>query len=397
MIKEKTILKLLNRNKKLFFLDFKQNEAHIEKSIKNSKIIVVGGAGSIGFCVIKLLISYKPKLIHIVDINENKLVEVIRYIRSSIGYIEGKLETFPLDVGSKNFEILVKKNKGYDIWLNFSALKHVRSEREPLTLMRMVEVNFENTYKMLELAKKTSAKRFFSVSTDKACDPVNFLGATKRLMEFALSVYSTKMVTSSARFGNIAFSDGSLLDSALQRLNNNQPLVAPIDIKRYFLTHEEAARLSLLAAFCTKTGEILIPKISKNITQKDFPSILKNLLNIKGYEMFICKTENEARVLSKKKYKKKWPCFLFSTDTSGEKEEEFFFSKEDILKKGLYYEIEIINIKNIIKKTSIRNLLYQLSEMKKKTWDEKKIKKLVQKYVMNFIHKKALKSLEEKM
>ena len=350
MMQEKIVLKLLNRSKKFFSFDFSKNQSSIKKNIKNSKIIVIGGAGSIGFSVIRLLIDYSPKLIHIVDINENKLVEVIRYVRSSIGYTNVKIETFPLDVGSKNFEILVKKNKGYDVWLNFSALKHVRSERDPLILMRMIEVNFENTCKMLELAKRTKAKRFFSVSTDKACDPINFLGATKRLMELALSAYSKDMITSSARFGNIAFSDGSLLHGAIERLNHDQPLVAPVDIKRYFLTHEEASKLSLLSAFCSKTGEIFIPKIKKSIAQKDFPSILKNLLNFKGYDMFVSGTENEARMLARKKNKKKWPCFLFSTDTSGEKEEEFFLGKIDLLKRSQYSEIEIINAKNIIKK-----------------------------------------------
>ena len=282
MIPEKTVLKLLERKKKFFSTDYQKKEKEIKRSIKNSRIVVIGGAGSIGFSVVKLLISYNPKLIHIIDINENKLVEVVRYIRSSIGYIEGKIETFSLDVGSKNFESLVKRNKGYDIWLNFSALKHVRSERDPFTLMRMIEVNFENTLKMLNLAKKTKAKKFFSVSSDKACDPVNFLGATKRLMELALSCYSKDMLTCSARFGNVAFSDGSLLYGALQRINNGQPLVAPIDIKRYFLTHEEASKLSLIATFCSKTGEIFIPKIKKSDAQKDFP---KNLTPLQPEEV----------------------------------------------------------------------------------------------------------------
>tara|TARA_X000000950_G_scaffold137966_1_gene171227 strand:- start:7532 stop:8725 length:1194 start_codon:yes stop_codon:yes gene_type:complete len=397
MIQEKIALKFLNRTKKFFSHDYKRNELKIKNRIKNSRIVVIGGAGSIGFSVVKLLLNYNPKLIHIVDINENKLVEVIRYIRSSIGYIDGKIETFPLDVGSKNFEILVNKNKGYDIWLNFSAMKHVRSERDPLILMRMIEVNFENTLKMLKLAKKTKAKRFFSVSTDKACDPINFLGATKRLMEFALSLYSKDMITSSARFGNVAFSDGSLLYGALQRLNNNQPLVAPVDIKRYFLTHEEASRLSLIAACCTKTGEILVPQINKSVAQRDFPSILKNLLHSKGYEMFLSKTEHEARILAKKTKKKKWPCFIFSSDTTGEKKEEFFIGKEDILKKSNYSEIEIINTNNIIKKDIIKNLLNQLKEIKNKQWDQKKIKKLMLNQIKNFTHKDLSKSLEEKM
>ena len=397
MIPEKTVLKLLERKKKFFSTDYQKKEKEIKRSIKNSRIVVIGGAGSIGFSVVKLLISYNPKLIHIIDINENKLVEVVRYIRSSIGYIEGKIETFSLDVGSKNFESLVKRNKGYDIWLNFSALKHVRSERDPFTLMRMIEVNFENTLKMLNLAKKTKAKKFFSVSSDKACDPVNFLGATKRLMELALSCYSKDMLTCSARFGNVAFSDGSLLYGALQRINNGQPLVAPIDIKRYFLTHEEASKLSLIATFCSKTGEIFIPKIKKSDAQKDFPKIMQNLLQHKGYKMLVSETENDARMLSNKKNKKGWPCFLFTTDTAGEKSEEFFKGKKDILKKNSYAEIEIIDSNNIIKKSSIINLLNQLSKVKKKKWDEKKIKKLLEIHVKNFNHKNALKSLEEKM
>ena len=162
-----------------------------------------------------------------------------------MGYTKGSFRTFPLDVGSTGFEAFIKQNDSYDIWLNFSALKHVRSEIDPFTLMRMIEINFENTMKVLKLAKTNNAKKFFSVSTDKACDPVSFLGATKRLMELAISSYSHELETSAARFGNVAFSDGSLLYSVINRMESNQPLVAPLDIKRYFITHEEAARLKI--------------------------------------------------------------------------------------------------------------------------------------------------------
>ena len=399
MITENIILKLLEREKKFFLNDFYNYESIIKKNIKNSKIIIIGGAGSIGSSVVKLILKYDPKLLHIVDINENKLVELIRFIRSSIGYTKGKLETFPIDVGSTSFKKFIHKNIGYNVWLNFSALKHVRSERDPFTLMRMLEVNFENTYKMLALAKKTKAKRFFSVSTDKACDPVSFLGASKRLMEFALSTFSKDIKTSSARFGNVAFSDGSLLFSSLKRLENKQPLVAPQDIKRYFITHEEAARLSLIATFCSETGEIYIPDIKKRDSQKDFPSIIKNLLHHKGYKMKLANTEEEARKISRKKIKvqKSWPCFLFKTDTSGEKNEEVFFGKEDLIIKSFYKEISVIKTAGIIKKIKIDELLKDLKKIKKNTFKDEEIKKIVKNYIKNFKHSNKSKSLEEKM
>ena len=166
MICEKVILQLLGRKKKFFYHDYKKKENIIKKTIQRNRIIVIGGAGSIGFSVVKLILKYNPLALHIIDINENKLVELVRYVRSSLGYTKGSFRTFPLDVGSTGFEAFIKQNDSYDIWLNFSALKHVRSEKDPFTLMRMIEVNFENTMKILKLAKTNNAKKFFSVSTD---------------------------------------------------------------------------------------------------------------------------------------------------------------------------------------------------------------------------------------
>ncbi len=397
MLTEQTILNLLDRKKRFFEEDFNSNELFIEKKVKNSKIIVIGGAGSIGFSAVKLLLKYKPLLLHVIDINENKLVELVRYVRSSIGYTEGIFRTFPIDAGSSTFEAFINKNKGYDVWLNFSALKHVRSERDPFILMRMLEVNFRNTYKMLKLAKNSGAKEFFSVSTDKACDPVNFLGASKRLMEFALSCFSKEIKTSSARFGNVAFSDGSLLFSALNRLENRQPLVAPVDIKRYFITHEEAAKLSLIATFCSKTSEIYVPKIKKSEAQKDFPSIIKNLLKFKGYKMQITKSENEARLIAINRSSDGWPCYLFVTDTAGEKDEEVFLGAEDLIIKSVYKEIEVINTENLAKEDEILLLLNNLKEIKENSFSGAEIKELIKKNIKNFNHNLKKKSLEEKM
>lgn len=398
MITEKIILDLLERKKIFFEEDFLKNEYRIIDQIKNSKILIIGGAGSIGFSAVRLLLHYNPLQLHVIDLNENKLVEVVRYVRSSLGYTKGDFKTFPLDVGSKTFEAFINNNEGYDIWLNFSAMKHVRSERDPFTLMRMLEVNFENTFKMLKLAKTSGASKFFSVSTDKACDPVNFLGASKRLMELALSSFSQEINTSSARFGNVAFSEGSLLCSALDRLKNFQPIVAPIDIKRYFITHQEAAKLSLLATFCSKTGEIFVPKVDKFDAQKDFPSIIENLLNYKGYKMHITKTEKEARLIAKNNnISNKWPCYLFNTDTSGEKSEEEFWGKKDILIKNTYKEIQIINTDNIITKEKVIHLIEELQYIKENDHGWKKIKTLIQNNLDNFNHIDKSRTLEEKM
>jgi len=251
---------------------------------------------------------------------------------------------------------------------------------------------------MLELAKKTSAKRFFSVSTDKACDPVNFLGATKRLMELILSLYSDKIQTSSARFGNVAFSEGSLLHSSTLRIKKSQPLVAPIDIKRYFITHEEASKLSIIATFCSKKNEILVPKIKKSQAQKDFSNIIKNLLHYKGYEMLITKSEAQARKLSKNiLIGSKWPCYLFTTDTAGEKEEEKFIGKEDRVKKTQYKEIEVIDMNGIFKKNDMKIFLDNITFLEQKKWTIEKIKEFLSFTIKNFKHKNAKKSLEEKM
>ena len=216
-------------------------------------------------------------------------------------------------------------------------------------------------------------------------------------MELALSSFSHELKTSAARFGNVAFSDGSLLYSALNRLKNNQPLVAPIDIKRYFITHEEAAKLSLIAAFCSKTSEIYVPKIKKLEAQKDFPTIINNLLNHNGFKMYITKTEDEARLMAKNNKSVNWPCYLFKTDTTGEKKEEEFLSSKDLLIHNEYKEIEVVNTRGIIEKTKVILLLKQLKELSSNNWDIVEIKKLVKENNDKFNHDNKDKSLEEKM
>ena len=230
------ILKILGRDKELFLQDYKHSQV-FKNIISNSKIIVLGGAGSIGSSVVLELLKYNPFLLHIVDIDENNLVELVRNIRSSKVYNQSKFETFAIDISSSIFEKLVIDN-GYDIWMNFSALKHVRSEKDVYTLMRLIEVNVINTFATINLAKISGAKKYFSVSTDKAANPNNYMGASKRIMELVIGCSSNIDVTS-ARFGNVAFSNGSLLHGMTNRFNLKQPFVAPKDIKD-FLTPVES-------------------------------------------------------------------------------------------------------------------------------------------------------------
>ena len=221
---------------------------------------MIGGAGSIGQAVTKEIFKRNPRKLHIVDISENNMVELVRDIRSSDGYINGEFKTFALDAGSYAYDAFIKADGEYDYVLNLSALKHVRSEKDPYTLMRMVEVNILNTIKTIQQAKDKGIKKYFCVSTDKAANPVNMMGASKRIMEHFLMRESKDIDISTARFANVAFSDGSLLHSFNQRIQKKQPIVAPNDIKRYFVTPQESGELCLMSCLLGDTKDIFFPK-----------------------------------------------------------------------------------------------------------------------------------------
>ena len=239
-------LNLIGRKNNLFISDLDYLDKDLNLVVKKSSFLVIGGAGSIGQAVSKEIFSRNPSLLHIVDISENNLVELVRDIRSSFGYISGEFKTFAIDCGSEEFELLMNNNE-YDYILNLSALKHVRSEKDQYTLMRMTMVNIFNTLKTIELTRSKNLKKYFCVSTDKAANPANMMGASKRIMEMFLIRESDKTKISMARFANVAFSDGSLLHGFNQRLAKNQPIAAPNDIKRYFITPQESGQLCLLS------------------------------------------------------------------------------------------------------------------------------------------------------
>ena len=327
------ILGLVGRKELLFSDDVSRLEDQLRGIISGSGFLVIGGAGSIGQAVVTEIFKRDPKVLHVVDVSENNMVELVRTLRSTTGYGNGEFQTFALDCGSPEFEAMFASYaSNYDYVLNLSALKHVRSESDPFTLMRMINTNVFNTVSTVRNAKKYGIGKYFCVSTDKAANPVNMMGASKRIMEIFMMRESKDITLSMARFANVAFSDGSLLHGFNQRLLKRQPISAPNDVKRYFVTPQESGELCLLSALFGEDLEIFFPRLSDSLHLTKFSDIAKRYISQSGYEVFECDSEQEARDRVDELIKVgKWPCYFFTSDTTGEKDfEEFFTSEEEI-------------------------------------------------------------------
>ena len=274
------VLELIGRQEALFTADIAEHEAELSRIVAESRFLVIGGAGSIGQAVTREIFKRKPKVLHVVDISENNMVELVRDVRSTLGYIEGDFSTFAIDCGSRQYDALIKWSGGYDYVLNLSALKHVRSEKDPFTLMRMVDVNVLNTISTIESAKAFCAKKYFCVSTDKAANPVNMMGASKRIMEMFLMRASESLPISTARFANVAFSDGSLLHGFNQRFAKRQPISAPKDVRRYFVTPQESGELCLMSCLLGENRDIFFPKLSEKLHLITFADIAVRYLSV---------------------------------------------------------------------------------------------------------------------
>ena len=326
------VLKLIGRKEDLFNQDMITYGLELKTIVSKSKFLVIGGAGSIGQAVVKEIFKRNPIKLHVVDISENNLAELVRDVRSTFGYIDGDFRTFALDIGSTIYDAFIEDDGEYDCVLNLSALKHVRSEKDPYTLMRMIEVNILNTEKTILQAIKKGTSKYFCVSTDKAANPVNLMGASKRIMEKFLMRRSMEIPISTARFANVAFSDGSLLHSFNQRIQKNQPLVAPNDVRRYFVTPQESGELCLMSCVFGENRDVFFPKLSEAVHLIKFTDIAEKYLKELGYEPFICQSEDEARDrVIELKEKGQWPCFFDASDTTGEKEFEEFFTDNEKL------------------------------------------------------------------
>jgi FlaA1/EpsC-like NDP-sugar epimerase len=393
------ILDLIGREDELFDSDIIRFNGELSDIIRKSSFLVLGGAGTIGQAVTKEIFKREPKKLHVVDISENNLVELVRDIRSSLGYIDGEFKTFALDIGSSAYNAFIKSDGKYDYILNLSALKHVRSEKDPFTLMRMVEVNIENTIKTINQSNSSGAKKYFCVSTDKAANPVNMMGASKRIMEMFLMQKSLDIPISTARFANVAFSDGSLLHGFNQRVAKNQPLSAPLDIKRYFVTPKESGELCLMSSLLGENRDIFFPKLSEKLHLISFADIAIKYLQKIGYEPYICKSEDEARELVKTLPQKgRWPCYFFNSDTTGEKDFEEFYTNKEVLDMSRFEHIGVIKNKPIFDSNKLDYFLKKIDDIKSKDiWLRDEIVSLFFKTIPEFEHKETGKFLDNRM
>ncbi|MBN3518666.1 UDP-N-acetylglucosamine 4,6-dehydratase [Algoriphagus lutimaris] len=397
-------LHLIGRKKDLFSNEIKSFDSFFSKQISQSKFLVLGGAGSIGQAVSKEIFKRNPKKLHIVDISENNLVELVRDIRSSYGYIEGDFKTFALDIGSNIYDAFWNSDGDYDYVLNLSALKHVRSEKDSFTLMRMVEVNILNTLKTARQAKENGIKKYFCVSTDKAANPVNMMGASKRIMEFFLMRESKDISISTARFANVAFSDGSLLHGFNLRIQKKQPIVAPNDIKRYFVTPQESGELCLMSCLLGDNRDIFFPKLSEDLHLITFAEIAVNYLKGLGYEPFICDSEERARQFFKmenqllKENRNYWPCYFSKSDTTGEKDFEEFFMEGETLDMERFENLGIVKSNLSFKEEKLDGFLSSIDTLiESKQWTKTDLVDLFRSLLPSFQHKETGKYLDAKM
>ncbi len=368
------------------------------KIIENSKFLILGGAGSIGKEIVKILFKNNPIKLHVIDLSENNLVELVRDLRSSFGYIKGDFKVFALDIASMEYDKFIEHDGEYDYVLNLSALKHVRSEKDPFTLSRLIETNIFNVEKTLIQSIERNVKSYFSVSTDKASNPVNMMGASKRIMEILMFMYSGKIKVSTARFANVINSDGSLIYSFNQRILKNQPLVAPNDIKRYFISQNTAAQLCLISAFYGNNCEIFFPILNPRTDLISFKELAIEFLHEKNLKPLICDTEDEARNLSNFDNRGFWPCYFSKSETTGEKPFEEFFTKKEVLDLSRYKKIGVIKAEKNFDNALLINFKNEFQNFKRQNnWSRKGLIKIIKNAIPELEHIEKDKFLDDKM
>jgi FlaA1/EpsC-like NDP-sugar epimerase len=393
------ILNLIGRESELFDDDIRKHSAQLKEIISQSRFLVIGGAGTIGQSVAKEIFKRHPKALHVIDISENNLVELVRDIRSSLGYIDGDFQALPLDCNSIEYNAFRSQQKPYDYILNLSALKHVRSEKDPYTLMRLIDVNIFNSDRTAAQAIVERSKKYFCVSTDKAANPVNMMGASKRIMEMFLMRRSAHVPVSMARFANVAFSDGSLLDGFNRRLEKRQPIAAPKHVKRYFVTPKESGELCMMSCLFGQNREVFFPKLSEELHLITFEEIALKYLNYLGFEPVLCTSEEEARSRVEELVKrKKWPCYFFDSDTTGEKDFEEFYTEEEVLDMGRFRNIGIVKNNLFYDSEKLNAFENEIAAIrKKKQWTKTELVELFSKLLPDFNHKETHKYLDQRM
>jgi FlaA1/EpsC-like NDP-sugar epimerase len=367
-----------------------------EENISKKTLLIIGGAGTIGSNYIKQILYFKPSKIVVVDTNENGLTELTRDLRSS-NFLDYKPEyiTYPVNLLSETFDKVFWAND-FDLIANFSAHKHVRSEKDKISIEALVKNNVFGAIKLLELCSKRPPKYFFSVSTDKAANPVNIMGASKSLMEKLILSKQNEFRVSTARFANVAFSNGSLLDGFLYRLNKKQPLSCPSDIKRFFVTPEQSGQICLLATFLGESGNIFFPKLDFHKDQIYFKDIALDFLKENGFEPVEVKSEEEAKAFDIEGNPGKYPIFFFKTDTSGEKTYEEFYTEDEDFNIDEYDSLGFIKtLEESISFEEVKSDFNKVFDNPNSTKAD--IVSVIKKYVPDFEHIETGKHLDQKM
>lgn len=393
--------KVTGRDKSMLHAAFQKYNAQMEERINGKSVLVIGGAGTIGSSYIKAILKYTVKSLVVVDINENGLTELVRDLRSSTEYnIPQDFITYPVNFGDRVFEKLFRKLGPFDIVANFAAHKHVRSEKDIFSIEAMIDNNVLRARKLLDLLVEFPPEHFFCVSTDKAANPVNIMGASKKLMEELIMSYSSKIPIKTARFANVAFSNGSLPLGFLARINKKQPWSCPLGIRRFFVSPQESGELCLIACIMGESGDIFFPKLDEEKDMILFDQIALELLNSLGLKADICKTEEEAKKKASllNNDSTTYPVYFFGSDTSGEKSFEEFFTDEEQLDTESFINLGVIknskkrNSKEIDEIFNRLNKLFESDEVSKNS-----VVEILNEYLPSFHHIEKGKGLDQNM
>ncbi len=388
------------RPRSMFLGDIEKNKEKLSEKIEGKTVLVIGGAGSIGSSFIKAVLPFKPKTLVVVDINENALAELTRDLRSTKGmFIPEDYIPYPMDFATSVFEKMFRSRGGFDIVANFSAHKHVRSEKDIYSVEALIQNNVLHAKRLLDLLAEFPPEEYFCVSTDKAANPVNIMGASKRIMEDVIFSYSDKFPVKTARFANVAFSNGSLPAGFLARISKQQPLSAPSDVRRYFVSPEESGQICMLSCMLGANREIFFPKLEE-AQMMTFDAIATALLEEYGYEVLRCESDDEAIEKSEelKKGGKKYPVHYSGSNTSGEKAFEEFFTEEENVDMNRFESLGVITEKEIPDKSKIDDVMSELDcAFKKIDLSKDEVVQIIKKYLPNFEHIEKGKSLDSKM
>lgn len=389
------------RKESLFLPDIEQNRERLANEVNGKSLLVIGGAGSIGSSFIKAILPFKPSKLVVVDLNENGLAELTRDLRSTYGlYVPEEYRAYTLNFADPIFEHIFREEKGFDIVANFSAHKHVRSEKDRYAVQALLENNVLKARRLLDLLAEFPPQHFFCVSTDKAANPVNVMGASKRIMEDLIMSYSSKFKVTTARFANVAFSNGSLPASFIDRVMKKQPLVAPSDVKRYFVSPEESGQICMLACLLGQNGEIFFPKL-KEEQMMTFSAICDRFLDVLGYRKKACANDEEARQIAAKMSPNsvEYPVVYSQSDTTGEKAYEEFFVSGEKLDMERFAALGVIVQGNQPRSMAeVNAFLARMEHLFQKTdFTKSEVVNLIKEFLPNFEHEETGRNLDSKM